>query len=84
MNTNVLSNRKRATFRLSEHLLDRLTAEAKKENTSLNNYVESALMDSVTWKPNRETLEAMKEAEEGINLTEVDMTSLENFIKSLE
>ena len=36
--------RKQTSFRLSEELLSRLQAEAKRHNRSLNNLVESVLM----------------------------------------
>ena len=41
-------------------------------------------MDVVYREPNDETLAAMKEAEEGKNLTKVDTSSFESFLKSLE
>jgi hypothetical protein len=77
-------NRKQTAFRLREDLLNHLRVAAKRENCSLNNYVENTLMDIISRKPNKETLEAMKEAREGKNLSEVDMTSMETFLKSLE
>ncbi len=77
----VALNRKQTAFRLREDLLDRLRIKAKKENRSLNNYVESVLLDAVFDEPNDETLAAMKETR---NLTKVDMSSYESFLKSLE
>ena len=64
-------------------MLERLKIEARKENRSLNNYVESVLLDAVYREPNEETLAAMKEAKEGKDLTKVDTSSLESFLKSL-
>ena len=61
----IASDRKQTAFRLRKDLLERLKVEARKENRSLNNYVESVLMDVVYREPNDETLAAMKEAEEG-------------------
>jgi hypothetical protein len=84
MSTDILVNRRRTSFRLSEHSLHRLTAETKKENISLNNYVESTLMDAVTWKPNKETLEAIAEAKSGKFAGTIDTSSMEAFIKSCE
>ena len=46
---------------------------AKKENRSLNNYVESVLLDAVYRKPNEETLTAMKDAKENENLETLDL-----------
>lgn len=77
-------DRKQTAFRLRKDLLERLKIAARKENRSLNNYVESVLMDAVYREPNDETLAAMKEAEEGKNLTKVDTSSFESFLKSLE
>ena len=84
MRSEALINRKVTAFRLNEDLLIRLKAEAKKENRSLNNFVESALMGIVYRKPNRVTLAAIKEAQEGKNLTEIDMTNMQTFLKSME
>ena len=75
-------DRKQTAFRLRKDLLERLKIEARKENRSLNNYVESVLWTHR--EPNEETLAAMKEAREGKNLTKVDTSSLESFLKSLE
>ena len=50
-------DRKQTAFRLSTDLLDRLRLAAKKQNRSLNNFVESILMDVVYNEPNEETKE---------------------------
>lgn len=55
MNT-IAFDRKQTAFRLRTDLLDRLKVAAKKENRSLNNYVESVLLDAVYREPNEETL----------------------------
>ena len=83
MSVDVLDNRKQTAFRLSEDLLKKLRIIAKKENRSLNNYVESALMDIVYRKPNKETLEAMQEAMENKNLETLDLDNFEKFVASL-
>ena len=72
MNT-VAVDRKQTAFRLRTDLLDRLKVAAKKENRSLNNYVESVLLDAVYREPNEETLTAMKEAKENGNLETLDL-----------
>ena len=77
-------DRKQTAFRLRKDLLERLKIEARKENRSLNNYVESVLLDAVYREPNEETFAAMEEARNGKNLTKVDTSSLESFLKSLE
>ena len=58
-------DRKQTAFRLRKDLLERLKIEARKENRSLNNYVESVLLDAVYREPNEETLAAMKEKRPG-------------------
>ncbi len=69
----VAFDRKQTAFRLRADLLDRLKAAARKENRSLNNYVESVLLDAVYREPNEETLAAMKEAKENKNLETLDL-----------
>ena len=59
--------RTQAAFRLSTELLKRLKTEARKQNRSLNNFVESVLMDAVYRTPNTQTMEAVKEAREDKN-----------------
>ncbi len=60
--------RKQTSFRLSEDLLVRLQAEAKRHNRSLNNLVESVLLAFVLERPNKTTIAAMKEAESSDSL----------------
>ena len=76
--------RKSAMFRLREELLERLKQLAALDNRSLNNYVETILMDVVYNTPNATTVAAMKEAEDEENLTTVSMDSYESFLKSLD
>ncbi len=75
--------RKQTSFRLSENLIKRLQEEAKRHNRSLNNLVESVLMAFVADRPNKTTLEAMKEAETSENLETLDLKSFRNFVDSL-
>ncbi len=75
--------RKQTSFRLSENLLERLRIEAKKQNRSLNNLVESVLLAFVSEKPNKTTLAAMKEAETSDNLETLDLSNFCNFVDSL-
>ncbi len=77
-------NRKSAMFRLREELLERLKQLAARDNRSLNNYVETILMDVVYNTPNATTVAAMKETENEENLTTVNMDSYESFLKSLD
>lgn len=70
------------TFRLDKGLLDMIKAKAKAANRSLNNYVECLLMADVECSPNEETLQAMRDAEEGKNLEKVGKA--EDLMKLLE
>lgn len=71
-------------FRLRTELLDRLKLLAARDNRSLNNYVETILMDVVYNTPNAETIAAMAEAHDEANLSTVDMESFDTFLKSLD
>ena len=75
--------RTQTAFRLSTELLKRLKTEARKQNRSLNNYVESVLMDAVYRTPNAQTMAALKEARENENLETINLDNLEGFIESL-
>ena len=75
--------RTQTAFRLSTELLKRLKTEARKQNRSLNNYVESVLMDAVYRIPNAQTMAAVKEAREDKNLETINLDNLEEFIESL-
>ncbi len=75
--------RKQTSFRLREDLLKILQREAQKANRSLNNFVESTLMDAMYSEPNEETLEAMKEAESGVELETLDLDNFKGYMKSL-
>ena len=75
--------RTQTAFRLSNELLKRLKTEARKQNRSLNNFVESVLMDAVYRTANAKTLAAVKEARENDNLETINLDNLEGFIDSL-
>ena len=83
MNT-VAVDRKQTAFRLRTDLLDRLKVAAKKENRSLNNFVESVLLDAVDREPNEETLTAMKDAKGNGNLETLDLDNFEKYVESLK
>lgn len=73
------------SFRLPIDLIERLKFLAKRENRSLNNYVETLLLDAAYHEPNAETIAAMKEAESGILREEkpLDLSSIEAMEKSM-
>ena len=75
--------RTQTAFRLSNELLKRLKTEARKQNRSLNNFVESVLMDAVYRTPNAKTMAAVKESRENDNLETINLDNLEGFIDSL-
>ena len=78
-----IAAKKITTFRLSEELLERLKVLAKRENRSLNNFVEYTLIDVAYNEPNEETLAAMKEAASGVELETLDVDNFRSFVKSL-
>lgn len=75
--------KKITTFRLNKELLERLKVLAKRENRSLNNFVEYTLMEVAYNVPNEETLAAMKEAASGVELETLDVDNFRSFVKSL-
>lgn len=76
--------RKQTSFRLREDLLQILQEQAKKANRSLNNFVESTLMDAVYSEPNDETIAAINEARSGKYAGTIDVSSFDAFMKSLD
>lgn len=77
--------KKNQSFRLSVELIDRLKQLAKRQNRSLNNYVETVLLDAAYHEPNATTLAAMKEVESGALRDEpaLDLSSIEAMEKSM-
>ncbi len=77
--------KKNQSFRLPVDLIDRLKQLAKRQNRSLNNYVETLLLDAAYHEPNATTIAAMKEAESGVlrNAPELDLTSIEAMEESM-
>lgn len=74
--------KKQTAFRFDSDLLDKLKSAAVREHRSLNNYVESLLMDLVYNMPNEETKAAIEEARLEKELKSVDTSNLENFLNS--
>lgn len=77
--------KKHQSFRLSTELIERLKLLAKRQNRSLNNYVETILLDASYRDPNSLTLSAMKEAESGAlrNSLPLDLSSVQAMEKSM-
>ena len=63
--------RRPASFRLRADLLERLKRNAARENRTLNNYVESVLLDVLYHEPNEVTKAAIQEAKSGHNRNKV-------------
>lgn len=72
----MITERKQTAFRLNSDLLNKLKEAAERDNRSLNNYVESVLMDAIYNNPNKLTLAAMKDARENRNLETLDAKTL--------
>ncbi len=75
--------KKAQSFRLSVDLIDRLKKLAKRQNRSLNNYVECVLMDIAYSEPNEETKAALEEARTGKLHGPLDVSSVEAMYKSM-
>ncbi len=77
--------KKNQSFRLPVELIERLKQLAKKQNRSLNNFVETLLLDAAYNEPNEITLEAMEEAKSGKlkNVPALDLSSIEAMEKSM-
>ena len=74
-------------FRFRNDLVGVIKKEAKKENRSLNNFLENLLINyfSVEQKmPNATTIAAIEEAKAGKCTGRIDTGSMEAFIKSCE
>ena len=78
--------RKPASFRLRADLLEGLKRKAARENRTLNNYVESVLLDIVYDEPNEVTKAAIREVMSGKNPDKVysDVSEMFNDILSEE
>ena len=77
--------KKNQSFRLSVELIDRLKALAQRQNRSLNNFVETILLDAAYHDPNQITAAAMAEAESGQlrSSQPLDLSSIEAMEKSM-
>lgn len=80
---NVTTSKVQTAFRFDKDLIRRLKIKAKKENRSLNNYVETVLMDIVYDEPNIETVAAIEEVRSGKQLDKLDVDNLEGFVAEL-
>ena len=77
------TNKVQSAFRFDSELLRRLKIKAKKENRSLNNYVETLLMDVVYDEPNEETAKALREAQSAKKMERLDLEKFDEFVAEL-
>ena len=71
--------RKPTSFRLRGDIIERLKHNAARENRTLNNYVESVLLEVVYSEPNDITKAAIREAMSGKNSNKVYSNAKEMF-----
>ena len=76
--------RKQISFRLREDLLQVLQEHARKANRSLNNFVESTLMDAMFSEPNEETVVTINEARSGKCAGVIEAADLGSFKTTIE
>lgn len=75
--------KKAQSFRLPVELIDRLKNMARRQNRSLNNFVECALLDLAYSEPNDETRAAYNEAISGKLQGPLDVSSVDAMYKSM-
>ena len=77
--------RKPTSFRLRTDLIERLKRNATSQNRTLNNYVESLLLDVVFHEPNEVTRAAIEEAMNRKDYPENEVySSVEELFKALD
>ncbi|MCI9042706.1 MAG: toxin-antitoxin system HicB family antitoxin [Muribaculaceae bacterium] len=79
----IVIQKKAQSFRLPVELIERLKVMARKQNRSLNNFVECVLNDIAYTEPNEETRAALSEAREGRLQGPLDVSSVEAMYKSM-
>ena len=78
-----VSTKVQTAFRFDQDLIKRLKMKAKKENRSLNNYVETILMDIVYDEPNEETIAAIEEVQSRKPLEKLKIDKFKDFVAEL-
>jgi len=61
-----------------------LNVEARRQGISVSRLLENIAEERLYQQPNAETLAAIEEARSGVEMEEVDLSSFENFLKSME
>lgn len=81
----MIKDKKLTSIRLSSNLYKHLQKQAKSENRSVNNYIETLLLEnSQYFEPNDETIAAMNEAEEMIKNKSKDYEVISDVRQFLE
>ena len=83
METTFKRSRTRTSFRFQPALMERLRMEAKRNNVSVNSFVETMLSEMLYFTPNETTLAAMRETLSGKYAGVIDTSTKESFINSI-
>ena len=75
--------RKATTVRLPAYMLTDLHNEATRRGLSVSRLIEDTIEESM-YQPNAETLAAIEEARSGVEMEDVDLSSFDAFLKSME
>ena len=77
--------KKNYSFRFSVDLMEKLKILAKRQNRSVNNYLETMILDEVYHTPNAETIAAIEEARSGKlrNVPSLDLSSIDALERSM-
>ena len=76
--------RKQTTVRLPDYMLTDLNSEARRQGISVSRLLENITEEYMYQRPNADTLAALEEARSGLEMEEVDLSSFEAFVKSME
>ena len=77
--------KKNYSFRFSVDLMEKLKILAKRQNRSVNNYLETMILDEVYHTPNADTIAAIEEARSGKlrNVPSLDLSSIDAMERSM-
>jgi len=78
---NILIMKVQTAFRFDEELLELIKEKAKSQKRSLNNYIEYLLYRDVGNIPNKETVKAIEDARNNVNLEVIG--DLDLYLKDL-
>ena len=78
------TKRQRMTVSLPAYAMDDIRKEAKRIGWSMSALASEYILDAMYNEPNAETLAAIEEARSGTEMEELDLSSFENFMKSID